>query len=720
MKYKHMKIRLLTIFLICTFSRLSAQPLVDNVHSASLQQRKQQLNAAVSKESIWPYNVWGDMMWSLSLLYLDARVDDANARILKYAESGGEPFAYFGLVDYVRILCMFHSTSEHFPGRLNSVTEEAMKRVVWDVVNQGKYVTTPGSRMIMASPERVWFVHGSENHDLINKVNHYLILSVLNEDTAYNDRLLPDNATVSEHFEAWNLYFKAWLRARATRGWLVELGSDIYRKYTYSTLFNLHDLSPDPHVRKLAEMLLDIAFIEEEQISFPDGFRGGGKSRVTYTKDLLTKIYSDIGKSAGFEDVKNLFHGFKGGASHSKVFETSSYQLPELAINIRRLGHSKYPLIIRNRVAGENVYPKPANALDDEYVLSDHSGLVNYCYRTPYFMLGSTLQDPKVFYSAISMQNRWSGVVFNDNDHNRVIPHPEPTRPESTRTHDAYWNVQYENIMIVQKLAKSNYTARMRVYFSPGLMRTEHGGWVFVSSGEAYAAIRPVASGYTWDTSAGWTGKDSQGHPVSTMMILNNDYDPVIFYAANKSDHQSFDEFMDFVLAASLTFPGGQSFLFKIGNIPEIKYFTNYQMPLIDGVKQNVEPPMAYDSPYLQSEWGSGIVTARWGDKSWIYDFNELTTSVKSEIDENKGLLLVKIFPNPARNELKVEFKNLQVKEISIIDIHGRNLLTRLIRGSQEGSVLLNVSQLNPGLYFIRISGKYETISKKFMIAKDF
>ena len=41
----------------------------------------------------------------------------------------------------------------------------------------------------------------------------------------------------------------------------------------------LHDVSPDPELRQLAKMFLDLIFIEEAQFSV-NGIRGGGKSRA--------------------------------------------------------------------------------------------------------------------------------------------------------------------------------------------------------------------------------------------------------------------------------------------------------------------------------------------------------------------------------------------------------------------------------------------------------
>ena len=111
------------------FADESQDRLVAEVHAASMQQRTKVLQAAVGRETLWPApgaKAWGDVMWALSLLYLNERVDEANDRIQELALTE-EPFAYFGTVDYVRILALFNSRSPHYPGRLEPETEAVMK-----------------------------------------------------------------------------------------------------------------------------------------------------------------------------------------------------------------------------------------------------------------------------------------------------------------------------------------------------------------------------------------------------------------------------------------------------------------------------------------------------------------------------------------------------------------------------------------------------------------
>jgi hypothetical protein len=52
--------------------------------------------------------------------------------------------------------------------------------------------------------------------------------------------------------------------------------------------------------------------------------------------------------------------------------------------------------------------------------------------------------------------------------------------------------------------------------------------------------------------------------------------------------------------------------------------FTDYeQPPLIDGVSVDYAPKQVYDSPFIQSEFVSGVVRIQKGNQSVVLDFNE-------------------------------------------------------------------------------------------------
>jgi hypothetical protein len=65
-----------------------------------------------------------------------------------------------------------------------------------------------------------------------------------------------------------------------------------------------------------------------------------------------------------------------------------------------------------------------------------------------------------------------------------------------------------------------------------------------------------------------------------------------------------------------------------------------------------------------------------------------------------------KIYPNPARNELRITNYELQNGNIEIFDVNGRKQTTESKTQNAEGEIVLNISYLSPGIYFVKISNE--------------
>ena len=269
--------------------------IVEQTHQASLAARESALNGVVAEGKFWIDGAWGETLWCLSrTVSKSANRAEANQQLLERAQAYNNahadesdfrpetiqklsPWAYFALTDYVRILSLFHANSLHYPGRLQPKTEMAMKEALWNLVKVS-------SKVKDADLKNLLVLHGTENHDLTLRPNYYLVSALLKDDPAFRDRKYDDRRTAAQHYAAYNRFFQEWPRQRIKSGLWIEIGSDTYQKYSWPALFNLYDLSPDPLVRQRFGMLLDVAFIEEAQISI-NGRRGGGRSRAGYGKN---------------------------------------------------------------------------------------------------------------------------------------------------------------------------------------------------------------------------------------------------------------------------------------------------------------------------------------------------------------------------------------------------------------------------------------------------
>lgn len=614
--------------------------LVAETHAASLKLREECLRKTIAKDACWPPDTWGDNLWCLAALYLNEKSGEANARLLKRAKDyiattpvnapvtspeapGNLPWTFFSVTDYVRTLCLFHSKSANFPGRLKPETEAAMKEALWLWV-RGE------SRLDDASKGSLLYLLGTENHDLNRRPSYYLINALLKDDPAYCDRKLADGHTVAEHADAYTAFYREWPCKRAQTGLWIEVGSNGYQKYSWPALFNLYELAPDPLIRQRFGLLLDLAFIEEEQISV-QGRRGGGRSRAYPTP-------------GGFEAYKNLLYADArkpAGSSHSRVIETSRYQLPAAAIYLRfRAFPSAKPFAICNRVLGELESPKTKEAACQRFVAD--SALVNYAWRTPHYLLGSTLQNPALAipdpetgkpalkYAGISRQNRTCGMLFDDPTNNEICAvYPMVEHTGGGRSQHSFWSVQHENVLLLQRIAAlsrstigSYNTGTVGIGFEgKALEKIEKDGWIFAGNGKAFVGVKFLDGGYQWDagrevaTPAGFDSKKEQSR--------------ILLHAGDITSNGSFEKFQSTVLANTLKVTANKvdySFGPEVNCIEMCAYDPQtperFSLPLINGQPVDLHPPTTYQSPYLNSVFGSDKISVTVGPVKQVLNFS--------------------------------------------------------------------------------------------------
>jgi len=637
------------------------ETVVSDTHQASIAARQTARAKVAAKDECWPGGAWGDTMWALCALYQNEKTELANQRLLERAQayvvaqraraSGGDflpekmnslsPWAYFAITDYVRILCLFNAESPHFRGRLQPETEAAMKEALWWLVKSK-------SQVIDASLDNLLVLQGTENHDLTLRPNYYLVASLLKDDPAFKDQRYDDGHSAAEHFAAYNRFFQEWPVQRIKSGLWFEIGADTYQKYSWPALFNLHELSPDPLVRKRFGMLMDIAFIEEAQVSV-NGRRGGGRSRAGYGKN-------------NFESYKNLLYAPDGAAansSHSKVIETSSYQLPAAAILLRKMAFPAYSsFVISNRVLGELDSGQSTGGKGTPHAAD--SAQINYAYRTPHYILGSTLQNPALSmsspstgeptlkYAGIVRQNRWSGILFADPDArtpripaltNRADDElcaifPEIDKTRGGRPQHGNWSFQHEDVLFIQRIDElkgmgSYSTGRMSMRFhGKKLDKVEQDGWIFASNGKAYTAVKFLDGGYTWDES-GELASPLTGSRIATTTR-------VLMQTGDMNVYDSFKAFRTVVLANSLTIQRDRVAYQSGRNGQRLEWFRydahahkRFKLPTIDGQAIDLRPEWTFRGPCLNSQFGSDQVEVTVGPVQAIYDFGK--TNIKDK-----------------------------------------------------------------------------------------
>lgn len=77
----------------------------------------------------------------------------------------------------------------------------------------------------------------------------------------------------------------------------------------------------------------------------------------------------------------------------------------------------------------------------------------------------------------------------------------------------------------------------------------------------------------------------------------------------------------------------------------------------------------------------------------------------------------VEMYPNPAQNQVVLEFGNLVNEDviISVIDISGK-MVTKIAIKEAYGPKTINLTDVQKGLYFVSIQSKNGTISTKKLV----
>ena len=85
-----------------------------------------------------------------------------------------------------------------------------------------------------------------------------------------------------------------------------------------------------------------------------------------------------------------------------------------------------------------------------------------------------------------------------------------------------------------------------------------------------------------------------------------------------------------------------------------------------------------------------------------------------NEIEMERALF---VFPNPVQDELGVTSEEFGIKdrEISIYNVMGKKLMDGPLGSAERQDIKIDVSDLTPGIYFIKIAEGEKIFSGKFM-----
>jgi len=564
-------------------------------------------------------------------LYLNEMLDEANAALVENAQYylknpltivDRDSFHWHAEI-VLRLLEMYGPKGSVHAGLITKNTEAKVLEYMWIYTKKCSWL---GKADYQKSG--TWAVYSSENHHTMDFTCHWHFAKYAKDMPEYKDLKCDDGAPLSEHFTVWNDYIVEYCRERARRGLCVEMRSDGYNSTLIKGFYNFYDFG-DEKLKKAAGMFLDMyfAYWAEEQIM---GHMGGGASRLKgnnayiqsrkHGNAVLAWLYFAIGEQPELNghDVSALLSG---------------YRPPAVVADIARDTEGRGNYEIRQRVQGLGYQGHTFPHMDrpdqkPNQFRTDGGGILRYSYCDPAFILGTPMCEarPMSDWVAISSQSRWQGAVFAGEGDPRIVPVPRAA--DNNVSFNQFWSVQSKGCLITQKLKTSKGASEMMVWISKkGLSKpVTEDGVVFVEAPGAYAAVRVGQGGFTL-TDQVFKGTKEEGtsfsSPPANIVLLDNEYTPVILEVMAKSEVKNFDEFKSKVKSSKPKMEG-TALKYKTIYGDELTLDTSYKKkPSINGKPVNYAPKKVFDSPFLNADYDSGVVTISKGDRKKVLDFNK-------------------------------------------------------------------------------------------------
>jgi hypothetical protein len=562
---------------------------------------------------------WSLVDFATRCFLLNEQIDAANAAIIENAQHYldnpkdiNDRDSFHWHADMLcRLIEQYGAKGRIAPGRLTPEAEaasmEILSRYASKCVHPNETKITPGE---------AWTVYGSDNHHVMDVTAKWHFAKLAKDSPDFRDRLYPDGSTAAQQYAAWNEYLKTYCTERAKKGLYVEFAAN-YNIDGTRGFYNIYDFADDPVLRHRMGYLLDLhwAMWAQEQI---DGVRGGGKARM----------YQSGSDRSGHNELRELawFYFGIGEPSESESPKlpalTSGYRPPlvvvDLAVDVA--GRGRYEII--HRPLGLALDPKERRSTHQLHwnrIKPEGGSLLCYSWCTPEFILGTPMVEPRPWDDWVGMsgQNRWHGAIFAGDVDCRIVP--QVRARDERAVFNAQWSVQRKGTLICQKLKTNRLGGEMRVWFSEPRLTSDRqqDEWIFVEAPAAYAGVRVVEGGAQWESGTSRRGLDGR------WLRCRDEWTPVILEVAAKTDFVDYDDFCNSVAALPLSYDSDILRYQGLSGDKFIFYADQTSNPEVNGLEVDYTPAMVLDSPFLKSQWNSGVITIAKDGRICVLDFND-------------------------------------------------------------------------------------------------
>ena len=573
------------------------------------------------------------LLFASRALYLNEPLAEANKALsemcqyhLDRPQTLLEIHSFPGALRHLAQLAQFYGPDgTRGKGRLSPETYRVMLVTMWEWAKVKSKLAAS-----VVDESHTWTITDSENHHANHFASCWAVTAFLARVPEYRDRKFDDGHTAKEHSAAWTAYLREYLSERGGKGMTVEMESPSYASTTLSAVYWLYELTDDPVLKQRANDYITLywALWAQQQIN---GVSGGAKARC----------YPSSAKNGESFVSRAAWYALGIGSPefvHLEMlpFVTSSWKMPEVVMDLALDVKGRGSYEVNERRAGL-AQPGVERLKGMSQIASDDGGLVRYTYCTPEFVMGSLIcaARPASDWTTISSQNRWHGVIFRGAMNARIYPHCETDHS----SYNQQWAVQHKGTLIAQKLKTSQHADELRVWISEAGLTAPvaESGWYFTEAAGAWAAVR-VISGETKLIPPAAPAKKKKPVPKAStsddgdavdsvangwLLQCSDEWSPVIIEAATKSDYPTREAFQKAIEARDVKSESGRLTYTALSGDRFVFLTDQTELPRVNDVPVILAPARVYDSPFVQSDWKSGVVTIQKGNRKLVLNFNE-------------------------------------------------------------------------------------------------
>lgn len=621
---------ILCVTLLCSGFTMASKPLSADaislireeleerrVHFFAQHSEKPLIRAAIKKD----WNGRGDytrsygqsiVLFAMRACVLNEQIDEANAALqelcqyhLDRPQTFLEIHSFPSFTRSLAALYLYYGPrGSKAPNRLSAETIAIMEQTMWEWADKKSKIEQAEYKK-----SQTWWLQNSENHHANHFITCWAFSDILRYSADYKNKRFRDRKLPQKHYEAWTGYLKEYIRQRSRKGFLIEIDSPSYANAVLSCFFQIYDFSADSELKSLAAKFLTLywALWAEQQI---DGVTGGAQTRA-YPRSVLN------GNPTLRRGAWYLIGPGEPNFVHNQMlpFVTTTWKVPDIIFQIAASVSVHQPYEICQRRIG--LLDAHSNERRFYRMNANEGGLLRYTYCTPDFIMGSMMFEARPYHewAAISSQNRWSGVIFDGQRDARVFP--TPYCPNGGSIYNGFWSVQSKGAMIAQQLDKpfSKRVHDWRVFFSAaGLSQpVNDGSWTFAEANSAYVGVWVLEGEFSFEQI-----------PQGQWLVCENKLTPVIIEVARKVDYPDFGAFRTAAMAqVSQTNRGIVVYQSLSGD--ELRFDSRQRrLPSVNSLPVNLVPQAVFTSPFIQSDWDSGVVTIQCAEEKRLLNFNEL------------------------------------------------------------------------------------------------